>query len=337
MCSRGDGPSLSAGATDGVRVCLDCGSGVSKWCRLCARCKSERSASRRERLAADRRAAREVRVYRCVVCGTEGKETSPTKGRRYCDGCNPRGLRTSCQKCGVDLRKSDQSDKRSVCASCQSEGKRLRDARRRPPSARRAPKQPRVRDYRAERERARGPDWYASRERRRHQKQLARKLRCEVVRLRGGMRRVERLAIKASKPWLAPGLTNAERFAIRYREDPDFNIRQRIRAAMRRRRRGSRIADKLRAALKRGGRVLFEDLLGYSVADLRRHLERQFADGMSWERFNEGAIHIDHIVPLSSFNLDDEHELRAAWALTNLRPLWASDNLEKAGKRVLLL
>ncbi|THD06128.1 hypothetical protein B1991_14390 [Rhodanobacter lindaniclasticus] len=79
------------------------------------------------------------------------------------------------------------------------------------------------------------------------------------------------------------------------------------------------------------------ELIGYSVDELRSHLERQFLKGMSWG--NMGAWHVDHIVPVSSFTITgpDDPELRRAWALPNLRPLWAADNIAKRDKRVTLL
>ena len=52
-----------------------------------------------------------------------------------------------------------------------------------------------------------------------------------------------------------------------------------------------------------------------------------------------GEWHIDHIVPLASFVIagPDDPELRRAWALTNLRPLWAKDNMRKGAKVETLL
>lgn len=87
---------------------------------------------------------------------------------------------------------------------------------------------------------------------------------------------------------------------------------------------------------KKGGRKCF-DLLGYSLDELKAHLERQFVRGMGWA--NMGEWHIDHIVPLASFTITgpDDPELRRAWALPNLRPLWAADNLRKHAKREVLL
>ena len=79
------------------------------------------------------------------------------------------------------------------------------------------------------------------------------------------------------------------------------------------------------------------DLLGYSTAELKAHIERQFLPGMGWHNTDEW--HLDHIVPLSSFAITgpDDPELRVAWGLPNLRPLWAKDNLRKSDKREYLV
>lgn len=82
-----------------------------------------------------------------------------------------------------------------------------------------------------------------------------------------------------------------------------------------------------------------EELVGWKVDELRRHIERQFTPGMSWERLAAGEIHIDHILPLKSFNITgpDCPELKRAWALTNLRPLWADENMQKSAKVLYLI
>lgn len=72
--------------------------------------------------------------------------------------------------------------------------------------------------------------------------------------------------------------------------------------------------------------------LGCSVYELKIHLEKQFTDGMSWE--NHGEWHIDHIRPLSSFDLTDRKQFLQACHYTNLQPLWAKDNLSKGKKYV---
>lgn len=73
-----------------------------------------------------------------------------------------------------------------------------------------------------------------------------------------------------------------------------------------------------------------ERYLGCSVEQLRRHLESQFVDGMSWA--NRAEWHIDHIVPVCRFDHLKESEIMACWHYSNLRPLWAHLNLQKSGK-----
>jgi len=69
-------------------------------------------------------------------------------------------------------------------------------------------------------------------------------------------------------------------------------------------------------------------IIGCSKPHLVNHLENQFADGMSWD--NYGDWHIDHIVPLSSAETEDE--LIGLCHYTNLQPLWASENMSKGAK-----
>lgn len=86
---------------------------------------------------------------------------------------------------------------------------------------------------------------------------------------------------------------------------------------------------------KRGRRWV--ELVGYDVEALRSHLERQFLRGMSWD--NYGEWHVDHIRPASSFEFStpEDKAFRECWALTNLRPMWATDNIKKGARRLHLL
>lgn len=68
-------------------------------------------------------------------------------------------------------------------------------------------------------------------------------------------------------------------------------------------------------------------VLGCSIEHLKKHLESQFRDGMSWNNYGgRTGWQIDHIIPRSYFNLIDEHQLCICFNYRNLQPLWASEN-----------
>ena len=76
----------------------------------------------------------------------------------------------------------------------------------------------------------------------------------------------------------------------------------------------------------------WETLTGYTLEDLMKHLESQFEPWMSWD--NYGKWHIDHIKPKSLFKYEnaEDPEFKKCWALENLQPLEARENLIKRDK-----
>lgn len=68
-----------------------------------------------------------------------------------------------------------------------------------------------------------------------------------------------------------------------------------------------------------------QQLIGCSFEELKVYLENLFTDGMTWE--NQGDWHIDHKVPLSW--AESEDELLKLFHFSNLQPLWAEENLSK--------
>jgi hypothetical protein len=80
----------------------------------------------------------------------------------------------------------------------------------------------------------------------------------------------------------------------------------------------------------------WEKLLGYSLIQLKRHLEKQFLPGMTWDNYGRNGWHIDHIIPKSAFNYKSPEDIdfKRCWDLKNLRPLWATDNLKKHSKLI---
>jgi len=72
--------------------------------------------------------------------------------------------------------------------------------------------------------------------------------------------------------------------------------------------------------------------LGCSVQHFKLHLELFFDEGMSWENYGLGKHKwtIDHIKPLSSFDLTNRQQFLEACHYTNLQPMWYLDNISKS-------
>jgi hypothetical protein len=102
----------------------------------------------------------------------------------------------------------------------------------------------------------------------------------------------------------------------RVKNRPEFRIAKNLR---------KRLKEHLEAGFNIGSK---EDMVGCSSGELRQYLEGQFKEGMTWD--NYGEWHIDHIKPVCSFDLSDPTQVKAVNHYTNLRPLWASENLEKS-------
>lgn len=67
----------------------------------------------------------------------------------------------------------------------------------------------------------------------------------------------------------------------------------------------------------------------FTLEELIVHLESKFDEKMTWENYGS-YWHLDHIKPLSWFNL--ENEFKEAWSLNNLQPLEAKLNLSKCNR-----
>jgi len=74
--------------------------------------------------------------------------------------------------------------------------------------------------------------------------------------------------------------------------------------------------------------------LGCSIPELKTYLESKFQKGMTWENWKLDGWHIDHIIPLDSFDLTNREEFLKACHYTNLQPLWAEDNFKKGKNEI---
>lgn len=109
--------------------------------------------------------------------------------------------------------------------------------------------------------------------------------------------------------------------AKRLKEDVIFKLRHTLSRSIRR-------AVFAQSAEKKRGT---NELTGCDWNFLRAYLEARFTDEMSWD--NHGSVwHIDHVKPVSSFDLTKESEQRKCCHYTNLQPLLAFDNISKSNK-----
>lgn len=109
-------------------------------------------------------------------------------------------------------------------------------------------------------------------------------------------------------------------------EDPNFKLAKLLR---------SRLTKAIKRDQRDGSAV--RDL-GCSIEDLKKHLESKFQPGMTWKNWGQGdgMWNIDHIMPISCFNLADRQHLILACNYLNLQPLWFLENMKK-GKKIIPL
>jgi bacterioferritin-associated ferredoxin len=112
----------------------------------------------------------------------------------------------------------------------------------------------------------------------------------------------------------------------RYRRDPAWRVASHMKGLMHRALTSNKQGKSWRL------------LVPYSLQHLMDHLEKQFLPGMSWSNYGNGW-HIDHKMPRSKFSYrtPDDPDFKACWALSNLQPLWALDNIRKGAKVQVML
>ena len=118
---------------------------------------------------------------------------------------------------------------------------------------------------------------------------------------------------------------NREKINAMYRENrkkPQVKLRNAL---------GGRVRNALKCqGVKKNKGTM--DLIGCSPSFLRKYLEAQFEEGMTWKNYGndpEKSWHMDHIRPRASFDLTDEDQQRECFHYSNIQPLWARENMIK--------
>ncbi len=84
-----------------------------------------------------------------------------------------------------------------------------------------------------------------------------------------------------------------------------------------------RLRNRFRAALKQNSKngSAIRDL-GCSIEEFKKYIESKFQGSMSWD--NRNKWHLDHVIPLSKFNLQDPQQIKIALHYTNYQPMGAN-------------
>lgn len=70
-------------------------------------------------------------------------------------------------------------------------------------------------------------------------------------------------------------------------------------------------------------------ILGMPCDTFLSWIEFQFEEGMTWDTYG-AKWHLDHILPVSKFNLENETDQKVCFSWANFQPLYSQDNLSKS-------
>lgn len=93
---------------------------------------------------------------------------------------------------------------------------------------------------------------------------------------------------------------------------------------------------RMRCFIKKNAKQFkIKDMLIFTSEEFISSIESKFKDGMTWDNYGKKGWHIDHIKPISKFDLNNIDECKECWSINNLQPLWWHENLKKSNKIIL--
>lgn len=108
-------------------------------------------------------------------------------------------------------------------------------------------------------------------------------------------------------------------YKFKYKNNPEYKIRRNIR---------KRLHEFIQGKIH----TKTEEIVGMPLSEFKIYIASLFEPWMSWDNYGFYTWHIDHIIPLSSFDLTDPEQIKKANHYTNLRPLSAKENISKHNK-----
>lgn len=95
-----------------------------------------------------------------------------------------------------------------------------------------------------------------------------------------------------------------------------------------------RLRDRIRTAVKQNQKSgsAVEDL-GCSIDEFKLYIENQFDEDMTWDNYGK-VWEMDHVIPLSHFDLTNRMEFLEACNWLNIQPVSINENRSKGGRYV---
>ena len=132
-------------------------------------------------------------------------------------------------------------------------------------------------------------------------------------------------ARKHPSTWNKENPKKAKEIQKKYRENRVLTENQKLRQLF---------ANRILSAIKgQYGKKAYKtmELIGCTTQEAKEYIEKQFKTNMNWE--NHGYVwEIDHIIPISSFDLTSSKEQKKAFNYQNLQPLNWQENRTKSNR-----
>lgn len=126
--------------------------------------------------------------------------------------------------------------------------------------------------------------------------------------------------IAYTRDWQARNKDKLRQYDKTFRQSPIGKLRCNIR---------NRLKKHIKRIKQNIPKFSLSKSVGCKYQELKLHLEKQFKPGMTWDNYGT-EWHVDHIKPLSLFDLTKPEEIKQANHFTNLQPLWAKENILKS-------
>lgn len=114
-------------------------------------------------------------------------------------------------------------------------------------------------------------------------------------------------------------------------------VTERLRKHRRRKTPLNRLRHQMRKTIKRHlnelrGKNLYVNILGCRSHEFIQYLESQFDERMNWDNRSIDGWHMDHIIPISAFDISNKLHVKWCWNYRNTQPMWGKDNENKSDR-----